>query len=185
VPPVTGAAEIVVDTRKDPERRRGGAPAPSGGPTQRTVFSLSEEETLEFGRSLARQLEGGELIVLEGDLGLGKTVFVRGIAAGLDLPTEDVWSPTYTLVHEYRGGRLPLYHVDLYRVEGPEEIATLGLEDLLSSGAVVVAEWGERLPPFHRRDATTVRFHDIGEGSRRIEICPAPAKTAKPPGSDA
>jgi tRNA threonylcarbamoyladenosine biosynthesis protein TsaE len=151
--------------------------------TARTVFSLSEEETFEFGRSLGGQLQGGELIVLEGDLGLGKTVFARGIAVGLDLPAEDVSSPTFTLVHEHRGGRLPLFHVDLYRLEGPEEIGTLGLEELLAGGSVVVAEWGERLPPFYRRDATTVRFHDIGEGSRRIEI--SGREPAKRPAGDA
>ena len=135
--------------------------------------------------TLAARLSAGDVVLLYGTLGAGKTAFVRGLALGLGIQPDEVSSPTFTLVHEYRGGRLPLFHVDLYRVEGPEEIGTLGLEDLLASGAVVVAEWGERLPPFYRRGATTVRFHDIGEGSRRIEICPAPAEAAKRPGSDA
>ena len=139
-------------------------------PAPRTVFSLSEEETYEFGTSLARQLEGGELIVLEGDLGSGKTVFVRGLAAGLEIAPEDVWSPSYTLIHEYPGGRLLLFHIDLYRATTPDEIATLGIEDLIGSGAVVAVEWGERLPPFYRQGALTVRLHDVGESSRRIEL---------------
>lgn len=145
----------------------------------RTVFSLSEAETIEFGRSLARQIEDGQLIVLEGDLGSGKTVFVRGLAAGLGIAPEDVWSPSFTLVHEYKGGRLPLYHVDLYRLETPEETATLGVEELLDTGAVVAVEWGERLPPVYRRDAVTVRFHDIGEGSRRIEVLVQPTRPSR------
>ena len=139
-------------------------------PVPRTVFSLSEEETYEFGTSLARQLEGGELIVLVGDLGTGKTVFVRGLAAGLDISPEEVSSPSFTLIHEYPGGRLHLFHIDLYRVTTPEEIATLGVEELLGSGAVVAVEWGEHLPPFHRHGALTVQLHDVGEGSRRIEL---------------
>ncbi len=159
------------------KRGRGTASRPS----PRTLFSLSEEETYEFGSSLARQLQGGELIVLEGELGTGKTVFVRGLAAGLEIPPEDVWSPTFTLVHEYKGSRVSLFHVDLYRLSSAEEIATLGLEDLLGSGAIVAVEWGERLPPVYRRDALTVRIHDAGEGARRLELlvgAPAP----RPPG---
>jgi len=139
-------------------------------PAPRTIFSLSEEETYEFGASLARQLEGGELIVLEGDLGSGKTVFVRGLAAGLEIAPEDVWSPSYTLIHEHQGGRLLLFHIDLYRVTTPDEIATLGIEELVGSRAVVAVEWGERLPPFYRQGALTVRIYDVGEGSRRIEL---------------
>ena len=83
---------------------------------------------------------------------------------------EQVCSPSFTLVHEYSGGRHPLFHVDLYRIEQVEDIGTLGLEELLASGSVVVVEWGERLPEAYRRDALTVRLHDIGEASRRIEL---------------
>jgi tRNA threonylcarbamoyladenosine biosynthesis protein TsaE len=148
--------------------------------TARTVFSLSDEETLEYGRALARALTGGELILLEGDLGLGKTVFARGIAVGLGIPAEDVNSPSFTLVQEYRGGRLVMYHVDLYRIEDMEEIATLGLEELVSAGAVTVVEWGDRLPSYYTADAIRVRLHDVSEGCRRIEISqparPTPAR---------
>lgn len=136
----------------------------------RVAFSLSEQETYELGMALAGLLRGGELVVLEGDLGLGKTVFARGIAASLGVLPEDVTSPSFTLVQEYRGGRLPMYHVDLYRLGEVPDVADLGLEDLLASGGVVVVEWGERLPPALRRGALLVRFSDLGEGTRRIEI---------------
>ena len=147
---------------------------PTGADASHTVFSLSEEETFELGRATARGLSGGELVLLEGDLGLGKTVFARGIAVGLGIPAEDVSSPSFTLIQEYRGGRLDMVHVDLYRLGSAEEIATLGLEEILDSQAVVVVEWGEKLPPHQRRDAIVVRFHDVGEGSRRIEVLGRP-----------
>jgi len=146
------------------------AAGPSDPTRTRTVFSLTEEETFELGRVTARGLRGGELVLLEGDLGLGKTVFARGIAAGLGVAPEDVSSPSFTLIQEYRGGRLVLYHVDLYRMNSDEEIATLGLEEILDSSAVVIVEWGDKLSPRQRQDAIVVRFHDVGEGSRRIEV---------------
>jgi tRNA threonylcarbamoyladenosine biosynthesis protein TsaE len=136
----------------------------------RTVFSLSEDETADLGRTLARGMKGGELVLLVGELGLGKTVFARGVATGLGIPAEDVNSPSFTLVQEYAGGRLPMFHVDLYRLASSEEVETLGLDDLLASDAIVVIEWGDKLPPHYKRGAITVRFHDVGEGSRRIEI---------------
>ncbi|NIL99857.1 MAG: tRNA (adenosine(37)-N6)-threonylcarbamoyltransferase complex ATPase subunit type 1 TsaE [Acidobacteria bacterium] len=141
-------------------------PAANGG----TVYSLSEQETFEFGRRLAETLEGGELIVLEGDLGMGKTVFARGVAAGLGVPADEVSSPSFTLVNEYEGGRCPLFHVDLYRLTGGDDLEGLGLDELIDAGGVVLVEWGERLPLWYRRDALTVRFHDLGEGSRQIEL---------------
>lgn len=135
-----------------------------------TVYSLSEEETFEFGCRMAETLKGGELIVLEGDLGMGKTVFARGVAAGLGIHKDEVRSPSFTLVNEYEGGRCPLFHVDLYRLAGGEDLDELGLDELIESGGVVLVEWGERLPLWYRRDALTVRFHDLGEGSRQIEL---------------
>jgi tRNA threonylcarbamoyladenosine biosynthesis protein TsaE len=157
-----------------------GAAAASGS---RTVFSLSEDETLDLGRGLGRALKGGELLLLEGDLGYGKTVFARGIALALGIAPEEVSSPSFTLVHEYTGGRVPLFHIDWYRLESPdEEVGSLGIEEILAVGGVVLVEWGERLPPFLKRGATTVRFHDVGEGSRRIEILAEPAVAARPRG---
>ena len=162
----------MVDTR-----RSGESPSSDDQPSSpgkrlatRTVFSLSEEETLDVGRTIARSLRGGELILLEGDLGLGKTVFAKGIAAGLGIAPNDVTSPSFALVQEYTGGRVPIFHIDLYRLEDPEELSTIGIEEIVAGGGVVMVEWGERLPPYLRREAIRVRFHDIGEGSRRIEI---------------
>lgn len=162
-----------------------GATAAPGAaaPGPRTVFSLSEEETVDLGRGLGRALKGGELVLLQGDLGYGKTVFVRGVAAALGIPPEEVSSPSYTLVHEYKGGRIPMFHIDLYRLDTPEEeVGALGIEEILAAGGVILVEWGEKLPPFLRRRATTVRFHDVGEGSRRIEILAESTTAAKPRG---
>ena len=176
---------MVVIPKPDPNRPKTGSGSPQRPPrVPRTVFSLSEEETYALGATLGRGLERSVLIVLEGDLGLGKTVLTRGIAEGLGVPPEDVSSPSYTLIQEYSGGRLPMFHVDLYRIESVEEIETLGLDEILSSDGVIVVEWGERLPAAHRQTAITVRFHDVGEDSRRIEILSEPI-AASPTHDDA
>ena len=171
----------MVDTRRKrrSEKRTDdtpGSPEPLG---PKTVYSLSEDETFEMGRAFARGMKGGELVLLDGELGLGKTVFARGIAVGLGIAEEDVSSPSFTLVQEYRGGRIPMFHVDLYRVNVPEEVGTLGIEEILTAGGVVVVEWGEKLPPYLRRGASLVRFHDLGEGSRRIEATTEPKIPAR------
>ena len=140
----------------------------SGG--ARMVFSLCEDETFALGKRTGRALRPGSLVVLQGELGAGKTVFARGVAVGLGIPESDVSSPTFTLVQEYRGGRLPLFHADLYRLEAEAEIGALGIEDMLQGGGVVLVEWGERLPTHLRRGATTVRFEDLGEDARRIHV---------------
>jgi tRNA threonylcarbamoyladenosine biosynthesis protein TsaE len=145
---------------------------PTPTPAPPPVYTLSEEETFDLGRNFSRGLNGGELILLEGDLGLGKTVFARGVAAGLGVAPEDVHSPSFTLVQEYRGGRLRMFHVDLYRIEEGDDIESLGLDEILTFGAVVLVEWGERLPAHLRDTATRIRFADVGEDSRRIEILP-------------
>lgn len=175
-----------MDTRGVKNKRQA-QPALSGsaGLGSRTVFSLSEDETMDLGRGLGRALKGGELLLLEGDLGYGKTVFARGIAIALGVSADEVSSPSFALVHEYKGGRLPLFHLDLYRLSGPEdEIGALGVEEILTAGGVVLVEWGEKLPPFLRRGAMTIRFHDVGEGSRRIEII-SESKTTQRPRGDA
>jgi tRNA threonylcarbamoyladenosine biosynthesis protein TsaE len=148
--------------------RRSSPGRPKGAPGE--LFSLSEGETYEIGRTLGRQLSGGELVLLEGPLGIGKTVLARGIAAGLGVDPEEVCSPSYTIVQEYDGDRSQMYHMDLYRIEHVDEIGTLGVEEMLESGAVVVVEWGERLPASYRQGAVTVRLHELGEAARRIEL---------------
>ena len=173
----------MVDTRGVKAKSKTTAQKAAVASAPRTVFSLSEEETFDLGRGLGRALKGGELLLLQGDLGYGKTVFVRGVAASLGVPPEEVTSPSFTLVHEYAGGRMPVFHIDLYRLDEPDEdVGALGIEDLRESGGVVLVEWGERLPPFLRRGATTVRFHDVGEGSRRIEILAESAPGVRPRG---
>ena len=128
----------------------------------------SEDETAAVARALAGALNAGDVLLLSRNLGAGKTAFVRGLAAGLGINPDDVSSPTFTLVHEYRGGRLTLYHVDLYRLE-PLEVDDLGLEELVSSGGIVAIEWAERWRG-RPDDAIEVRIEDRGEDRRAIEV---------------
>jgi tRNA threonylcarbamoyladenosine biosynthesis protein TsaE len=110
----------------------------------KTITTHSEAGTSAIGRELAATLAPGDVVLLFGDLGAGKTAFVRGLAEGLGVATEDVSSPTFTLVQEYRGGRLPLFHVDLYRLNDPREVDDLGLDEI-AEGGVLVIEWAEKL----------------------------------------
>src|SRR5271170_5955973 len=119
-----------------------------------TYISHSPAETESLGVRFGRAAARGLVIALNGDLGAGKTQFVRGLARGLGIPTR-VHSPTFTLVNEYAGGRLRLYHLDLYRLETPEQIRTAGLDDYLEPDGVSVVEWAERWfgPKFRTRDS--------------------------------
>lgn len=134
----------------------------------RQFTTASEDETRERGARLAAELAPGAVILLSGDLGAGKTAFVRGLAAGLGIDPDEVTSPTFTLVHEYRGGRLPLVHVDLYRLERAD-LDDIGLDQDLASGGVVAVEWAERLSQAIP-GATHVRIEDAGEDRRRIRV---------------
>ena len=120
-----------------------------------------------MGRELARDLLPGSTLLLIGNLGAGKTAFVRGLAEGLGIDPGEVSSPTFTLIQEYRGGRLPLFHVDLYRLTEPE-VDDLGLEELGSDGIVAI-EWAEKLPR-PPAGAILVRIADGGEDRRVIRI---------------
>jgi tRNA threonylcarbamoyladenosine biosynthesis protein TsaE len=127
----------------------------------------SEEETRELARRLAAELSAGATLLLSGDLGTGKTVFVRGVAEGLGIDPDEVTSPTFTLVHEYRGGRLPLVHVDLYRLDRAE-LDEIGLDPDLANQGVVAIEWAERLVrPI--AGAVDIRIADAG-GARRVIV---------------
>lgn len=132
------------------------------------ITTRSEAETAAVGRELAATLTAGSVVLLFGDLGAGKTAFVRGLAEGLGANPEDVSSPTFTLMQEYRDGRLPLLHVDLYRLDNPKEIDDLGLEEL-GERAVLAIEWAEKLPDV-RGDAVTVRIHHGDGDTRTIQI---------------
>jgi tRNA threonylcarbamoyladenosine biosynthesis protein TsaE len=128
----------------------------------------SPEETFELARSIGRRLEGGEVFLLSGELGAGKTVFAKGLAAGLDIDPSDVTSPTFTLVNAHEG-RLRFYHVDLYRLESGA-YRDLGLEEIFDDEkAVTVIEWAERLI-VQPEGATDVKFSDISDLSRRIRL---------------
>lgn len=134
----------------------------------RQFTTHSEDETRERAARLARELGAGSVVLLSGDLGAGKTVFVRGLAAGLGIDPDDVTSPTFTLVHEYTGGRLPLVHVDLYRLENAE-FDDIGLDPDLANRGVVAVEWAERLSrPLS--GAIQIRIEDAGADSRRIRL---------------
>ena len=134
----------------------------------RTFVTKSEDETVEAGRQLAPSLGADSVVLLLGDLGAGKTVFVRGLAQGLGASPADVSSPTFTLIQEYRSGRIPLLHVDLYRLNNPQEVEELGLEEL-GNGAVVAIEWAEKLPRTPPA-AISVSIEHLGEGERRVTI---------------
>jgi tRNA threonylcarbamoyladenosine biosynthesis protein TsaE len=132
------------------------------------VTTDSEQETAAAGRDLASTLHAGDVLLLTGDLGAGKTAFVRGLAAGLGIEPAEVSSPTFTLIQEYRGGRLVLRHIDLYRLS-PPEVDDLGLDDLIDEGGVVAIEWPDRWlrPP---DEAVRVTLTATGDSERRIEI---------------
>ena len=133
-----------------------------------TVTTHSESETADVGRRLAPTLSPGSVVLLIGDLGAGKTALVRGLAEGLGVPPDEVSSPTFTLMQEYRGGRVPLIHVDLYRLNDAREIDDLGLEEL-GLESVLAIEWAEKLPR-PMADAIEVRI-EHGDGDvRRLTI---------------
>jgi tRNA threonylcarbamoyladenosine biosynthesis protein TsaE len=132
------------------------------------VVTATEAETEAVGERLAAALAPGNVVLLHGQLGAGKTAFVRGLARGLGAAADEVSSPTFTLIQEYRGGRLPLFHVDLYRLE-PRELGDLGLDELISGEAVVAIEWAERWPD-RPADAIDVRIEDAGADRRTIAI---------------
>ena len=128
----------------------------------------SEEETAALARSLAVSLTAGDVLLISGNLGAGKTAFVRGLAEGLGIEPEEVSSPTFTLVHEYRGGRLTLYHADLYRLD---RAATndLGLEEMGVADGVLAIEWPDRLT-HSLSGAKTINIDIVDESTRRIRV---------------
>jgi tRNA threonylcarbamoyladenosine biosynthesis protein TsaE len=134
-------------------------------PTYRTA---SEQETIELGERLAGELPRRGLVLLIGNLGAGKTTIAKGIVSGLGAAAQnDVASPTFTLIHEYGGGRV--YHIDLYRLDEEREVATLGLDELLERDAVVLMEWGERFLRLLPRRRMEIRLTADGD-EREIEV---------------
>ena len=130
----------------------------------------SPEETIVFGRSLAAELSPPLIVLLGGDLGAGKTTLVKGIVEGFGAArAEDVTSPTFTLVHEYRGPHTTLYHIDLYRIDTQRDLETLGLDDLLVPNSILLIEWGEKFPGLQRDQNLEITLERVGETRRRIQ----------------
>ncbi|MGH7265500.1 MAG: tRNA (adenosine(37)-N6)-threonylcarbamoyltransferase complex ATPase subunit type 1 TsaE, partial [Candidatus Rokuibacteriota bacterium] len=127
------------------------------------------EETRDIAARLGRHARPGDVVALYGDLGSGKTCFIQGLAAGLDVEGP-VTSPTFILIAEHTGGRLPLYHVDLYRTGGLEEIRALGLEEILGGRGVTAIEWAEKAEALLPAGTVRVRLEGAGEESRTIEV---------------
>ena len=137
----------------------------------RAITTHSPEETIAFGRTLTKLLAPPKLVLLRGDLGAGKTTLVKGIAAAFDAAAEeDVTSPTFTLVHEYRGPLANLFHIDLYRVDTLRELETLALDDLRSDNSVLLIEWGEKFPTLVRERDVEISLDRDGENWRRIRV---------------
>ncbi len=141
------------------------------------IESRSPHETKSWGRRLASLLEGGELLGLIGDLGAGKTCFIKGLARGLSLREEDILSPTFTMIQEHHG-RLPLYHIDLYRLE-EVTLDDLGLREYLFSEGVAAVEWFERLRGGAEMDYLAVRISYAGANMRRIEFSAVDSRHAQ------
>src|SRR3989449_8508496 len=137
----------------------------------REFTTNSAEETIALGRKLASMLAPPRLVLLRGDLGAGKTTLVKGIAQGFQAASEeDVTSPTFTLVHEYRGPSATLYHIDLYRVDTPRELETLGIDDLVGDSSVLLIEWGEKFVRFERERDVEIALERVAENERRVTV---------------
>ncbi len=134
-----------------------------------SIISRSSEETFECGRAFAAALRGGEILALIGDLGAGKTHFVKGLAAGLGHIGE-VTSPTFTLIHEYTGGRLPLCHFDFFRLESEREVLDIGLDDYLDSRAILAIEWAEKFAALLPATTRRITFRHLPHDTREIAI---------------
>jgi tRNA threonylcarbamoyladenosine biosynthesis protein TsaE len=134
-----------------------------------TYRTATADETIALGERLAGQLPRKGVALLIGKLGAGKTTLAKGIVKGLGAADpDDVTSPTFTLIHEYGGGRV--YHVDLYRLDEPRQVATLGLDDLFDRDALVLVEWGERFPQLLPAERTEIRIRALESDEREIEV---------------
>ncbi|MBF0620669.1 MAG: tRNA (adenosine(37)-N6)-threonylcarbamoyltransferase complex ATPase subunit type 1 TsaE [Magnetococcales bacterium] len=136
------------------------------------TLSRSEQDTIVFAKTFARFLLDGATVVLDGDLGAGKTVFARGIVHGLGVQTDYVTSPTFTLMNPYEQGRLPVYHFDLYRLGDPDELDAIGAEEFLDGSGVALVEWAERGEDRIPEDRLTVSLshHDDDPTIRTIAL---------------
>ena len=132
-------------------------------------ISNSRGQTVEIGENLGKTLNGGEVVAFRGDLGSGKTCFTSGLAKGLGYKG-DVTSPTFALINEYLGGRLPLYHFDMYRISSWDELYSCGFFEYIEEGGVVAAEWSENIESALPDNTIYVEFEKTGENSRKITV---------------
>jgi tRNA threonylcarbamoyladenosine biosynthesis protein TsaE len=134
--------------------------------------SHSAEDTIELGRQLAARLRTAHVVLLRGDLGAGKTTLVKGIAEGFGAAeADDVTSPTFTLIHEYHGPERDVYHIDLYRLEKPGELDSLGLEDLmLEERNLLLIEWGEKFPRIMQQKDAEIVIRRVGHDERKVRL---------------
>ena len=132
-----------------------------------TIITHSPEETRALGERLARLLQPGAVVAFTGDLGAGKTAFISGMAQGLDIP-ERVTSPTFTIVNEYEGGRLPLFHFDMYRLSSSDELFDIGWEDYLVRGGVCAVEWSENVSDALEGDCIRVDIRRGAHDNQRL-----------------
>jgi tRNA threonylcarbamoyladenosine biosynthesis protein TsaE len=137
----------------------------------------SPEETVAAGRMISNFLEPGQLWILRGDLGAGKTTLVKGIAEGFEAALqEEVTSPTFTLVHEYRGPRVTLFHLDFYRIDTDRELMTLGIDDLRAEPAsIVLAEWGEKFESIMKQRDGDIAIDRLSDTDRKITVTIRPS----------
>jgi tRNA threonylcarbamoyladenosine biosynthesis protein TsaE len=139
----------------------------------KTFHTYSSEETTDLGRQLAAELKPGGIILLRGDLGAGKTTLVKGIAEGFNAAeAEAVTSPTFTLIHEYRGPEVTLYHIDLYRIDTQRELDTLALDDLIDPNTILLIEWGEKFERFRKERDVEIAIEHRGNNERAILLLP-------------
>jgi len=134
-----------------------------------TFISNSPAETEAIGRQFAKELNVGSILALEGELGSGKTQFTKGLVAGLE-SSAPVTSPTFTIIHEYPGGRLPVYHFDFFRLENRESVAQLGLDDYLFGDGISVIEWADRFPQSIPEQARWILFEIRSKNARMISF---------------
>lgn len=137
----------------------------------KTFHTHSAEKTTDLGRQLAAELKPGSVVLLRGDLGAGKTTLVKGIAEGFTAAkAEAVTSPTFTLIHEYRGPEVTLYHIDLYRIDTQRELDTLALDDLMEPNTILLIEWGEKFERFRKERDVEIAIEQKGGDERVIDV---------------
>ena len=137
-----------------------------------TVFDThTAEDTVALGGKLAARLVPPKLVLLRGNLGAGKTTLVKGIVEGFQAASqEDVTSPTFTLIHEYRSAGVEIYHIDLYRVDTQRELETLGIDDLFGPRSLIIIEWGEKFERFRKERDVEIAIERTGENQRKIKV---------------